>query len=68
MSKDLGDCSDLGMLEGLVATSGAFLKQLQGNSPKWWDSESDPPGMMQRIEARRVELAASEADNISFQA
>jgi hypothetical protein len=68
MSNDVIACSDLGMLTGLVATSTAFLKQIQVNSPKWWDSESDPPGMKQRIEAKRAELEAKEADDISFPA
>jgi len=66
--KELGDCSDLGMLEGLIASNDDFLKQLEHNSPTWWDSESDPPGMKQRIDAKRAELSAREADRMGFQA
>jgi len=58
---DLNACNDLDMLAGLERSYAAFLKQLQHNSPSWWDSETDPPGMKQRIERMHRHLAAEDA-------
>lgn len=58
---DLNACNDLDMLAGLERSYEGFLKQLQHNSPTWWDSETDPPGMKQRIEKMHRHLAAEDA-------
>lgn len=58
---DLNACNDLDMLAGLERSYAPFLDQLKHNSPTWWDSETDPPGMKQRIEKMHRHLAAEDA-------
>lgn len=64
-TSDLDACEDADMLAGWKKEYEPLLKQLENNSPSWWDNdERDPPGMKQRIERMEQHFA----DKMSFPA
>lgn len=62
--EDLEACSDLDTYHGIERARAAFFKQMQANSPGWWDREGEPPGMKQRLDRLHSYLSSREAGRL----